>query len=210
MPSERAARRFPYSAGHGPALPEKQHGNGSAGRCPASAQRGASRVPPGMARRYRRSNAETVVPAAARQPRSAALPVFRRACSAGHGPALPENCSRPVIALQPRCGPIRPRGLAVGRDRTGLPTLGPTNFPWAEQCHAQSSEQAVFPAAVRAVRRFRAVALKAGASPRQHRTYRRFARRAGGGAGAGERGLAYSAHSVGRVLPVCFCHSAGA
>ena len=156
------------------------------------------------------SNAETVVPAAGRQPRSAALPVFRRACSAGHGAALPENCSRPVIALQPRCGPIRPRGLAVGRDRTGLPTLGPTNFPWAEQCHAQSSEQAVLPAAVRAVRRLRAVTLKAGASPRQRRAYRRFARRAGGGAGAGERGLAYSAHSAGRVLPVCFCHSAGA
>ncbi len=185
------------SAGHGP--PGMFRRACSAGHGPPGMARRAwpaGHGPPGMFRR---------ACSAGHGPPGMA----RRAWPAGHGPALPD-CSPVVTALQPRCGPIRPRGPAVGRDRTGLPTLGPTNFPWAEQCHAQSSEQAVFPAAVRAVRRLRAVALKAGASPRQRRTYRRFARRAGGGAGAGERGLAYSAHNAGRVLPVCFCHSAGA
>ncbi|MBA0303297.1 hypothetical protein D7Y36_10550 [Stenotrophomonas maltophilia] len=46
-------------------------------------------------------------------------------------PPLPHALRNPVMSLQRRCGPIRPRGPAVGRDGTGLPTLGPTNFPRA-------------------------------------------------------------------------------
>jgi len=104
MPGERAARRFLYSAGH---------------------------VPPGMARRYRRSSAETVVPAASRRARSAALPVFRRAWPGATGELQPPG-NRPATSLRPNT-PTRP-GRGKGPDRPSHPGPDQLSMGGAVSC----------------------------------------------------------------------------
>ncbi len=87
----------------------------------------------------------------------------RHATAAGQRPALPRSVPhalrRPVIS----CNAVAAQYAHAARPWEGT---GPAFPPWARPtfhgrgCHAQSSDAAVLPATVRAVRRFRAVALR--------------------------------------------------
>ena len=87
----------------------------------------------------------------------------RHATAAGQRPALPGLCHTRYAARSFPCNAVAAQYAHAARPWEGT---GPAFPPWARPtshgrgCHAQSTDAAVLPAAVRAVRRFRAVALR--------------------------------------------------